>query len=245
MSTDGSTDLIQSAEPEDAADESADGCRLAARGPFVSGYGSSGLRLAGRDLRRIAVWQLTGPMERLVTGGTRDDVPSAEARPIWHFESGGSGPPAGYQDAGDYRRAVRVYHVHAFPGDRREQIVEVEEGDPGELAIPKYTTGDRVYAQFNPQSGRWEILGPAEDVWRFELKTALAPNGLRDVPSTADAYLVIYDAGQGRYVRTDVEFPVADFLDRWDADPGSRGYAKRMADSHPSVGWEVLTMETS
>jgi len=171
MSTDGSTDLIQSAEPEDAADESADGCRLAARGPFVSGYGSSGLRLAGRDLRRIAVWQLTGPMERLVTGGTRDDVPSAEARPIWHFDAG-AGPPAGYQDSGDYRRAVRVYHVHAFPGDRREQIVEVEEGDPGELAIPKYTTGDRVYAQFNPQSGRWEIVGPAEDVWRFEARAA-------------------------------------------------------------------------
>ena len=239
MSTDGSPDLIQSAQPEDSADQTADACHLAAWGPFVSGHGSSGLRLAGRDPRRIALWQLTGPMERLATGDTRDDVPSAEARPIWHFDA------AGYQDAVDYSRAVRVYHVHALPGDRRDQVVEVEQGDPGELAIPRYATGDRVVAQFNAQSGRWEILGSGEDVWRFELKTALAPNGLRDVPSTADAYLVVYDAGQAQYVRTDVEFPVADFLDRWDAAPGSRGYAKRMADSHPSVGWEVLAMETS
>jgi hypothetical protein len=242
MSADDSSDLIQSSSPEAGTTPSAEACRLAARGPFVSGHGASGLRLAGRDLRRIAVWQLGGPMQRRVADGQRDDVPSAVARPIWYFDAADPSP-SGYQDASDYSRTVRVYHVHAFPGDQRDQIVGVAAGEPGELGIPRYTTGDRVYAEFNPQSGRWEILGPAEDVWRFELKTALVSNGSRDVPSTADAYLVVYDADLGRYVRTDVEFPVADFLDRWDADPGSRGYAKRMADSQPSVGWEILTME--
>ena len=74
------------------------------------------------------------------------------------------------------------------------------------------------------------------------LKTALTPNADRNVPSTADAYLVIYDADQARYVRTDVEFTVADFLDLSYADPGCRGYAKRMADSQASVGWEVIGM---
>jgi hypothetical protein len=39
-----------------------------------------------------------------------------------------------------------------------------------------------------------------------------------------------------------VEFPVADFLGRPVADPGARGYAKRMADAHPSVGWEIVVL---
>jgi len=195
--------------------------------------------------RRIAIWQLSGPIERAVTGGTRDDVPSAEAQPIWYFDSAGSPPQTGYQDAGDYTRSMRVYHVGAFPGDQRSQIAALEEEQPGHLAIPSYGAGDRVYAEFNNQSGRWEIIGPAEDVWRFELKTALVTNGDRDLPSTADAYLVVYDPDQGRYVTTDVEFPVADFLDVWDAEPGCRGYAKRMADSHASAGWEVMMMETT
>ena len=70
------------------------------------------------------------------------------------------------------------------------------------------------------------------------------PNGDRDVPSTADAYLVVYDADQGCYVTTGVVFQVADFLDLWDAQPGCRGYAKRLADSHPDVGWEVIFMQS-
>jgi len=183
-------------------------------------------------------------MERLVTDGTRDDVPSAPAKPIWHFHSAGASPESEYRDASACTRSMRVYHVGAFPGDRRDQIVALGEGEPGELGIPRYDSGDRVYAEFNNQSGRWEIIGPAEDLWRFELKTALVPSGDPDVPSTADAYLVVYDADQGRYVTTDLEFPVADFLSIWEADPGCRGYAKRLADSHQSVGWEVLMMET-
>jgi hypothetical protein len=135
--------------------------------------------------------------------------------------------------------------VGAFPGDQREQIVGLDEGQPGGLGVPRYSTGDRVYAELNQQSGRWEIIGPAEDLWRFELKTALAPNGDPDVPSTAEAYLVVYDADQGRYVKTGVEFQVADFLDTWDAEAGCRGYAKRMADSQGSVGWEVIEMAGS
>lgn len=245
LPTDSSTEFLQSSQPEERVARNTPECRLAAHGPFVSAHGSGGLRLAARDLRRIALWELSGPMERAVTDGNRDDIPSAPADPIWYFDSGGSPPVNVYQDAGEYTRSTRVYQVGAFPGDQRDQIVALEGGQPGELGIPRYGLGDRVYAEFNPQSGRWEIIGPAEDVWRFELKTALVPNGDRDVPSTADAYLVIYDAGQGRYVKTAVEFPVADFLDTWDADPGCRGYAKRMADSHASVGWEVLMMETS
>jgi hypothetical protein len=134
--------------------------------------------------------------------------------------------------------------VGAFPGDRRSQLEALAAGQAGEIGIPKYGVGDWAVARFNGQSGRWEILGPAEDLWRFELKTALIPGADRNVPGTAEAYLVVYDSAQASYVRTDVEFQVADFLGVWDADPGCRGYAKRMADSFSSVGWEVVLMET-
>jgi hypothetical protein len=211
---------------------------------MVSACGSDGTRLAGRDLRRIAIWQLSGPIERAVAGGKRDDVPSAEAVPIWYFDSNGTLPENEYGDASDCTRSMRIYHVGAFPGDRRDQLVALDEGQSGQLGIPRYNSGDRVYAELNQQSGRWEIIGPAEDLWRFELKTALVPNGDPDVPSTADACLVVYDADQACYVKTEVELQVADFLDIWDAEPGCRGYAKRLADSHPSVGWEVIMIQT-
>lgn len=242
--TDSPAELARLSEPGGPGRRAALEHRLAAQGPFVSAHGAGGTRLAGRDLRRIAIWELSGPMERAVTEGAKDDVPGAEAIPIWYFNWGGSGPKNEYEDASSHTRSMRVYHAGAFPGDQRSQLAALQGGEPGELGIPSYGSGDRVYAEFNQQSGRWEIVGPAESVWRFELKTALAPNGNRDVPSTADAYLVVYDADQARYVRTDVEFTVADFLDLQDADPGCRGYAKRMADSCQGVGWEVLVLGT-
>jgi hypothetical protein len=245
LPTDSSTELAQLSEPGGPVRQAASQCRLAAQGPLIAAHGTSGTRLAARDLRRIAIWQLSGPIQRALTDGNRDDVPSAEATPIWYFNSSGSGPENEYDNASNYTRSMRVYHVGAFPGDQRSQLAALESGEPGHLGIPRYGSGDRVYAEFNQQSGRWEIVGPAEDLWRFELKTALTPNGNRDVPSTADAYLVIYDADQARYVRTDVEFTVADFLDLSYADPGCRGYAKRMADSHQGAGWEVLVLGTS
>jgi hypothetical protein len=218
--------------------------RTADHGPMVSSHGSAGSASSLRDLRRLAIWQLSGPLERRVVDGIRDDVPSAPAEPIRYFTSDGQSAESSYDDAGDAARSMRVYHVTAFPGDRRSQIVATAQGQAGEVGLPKYTTGDRVNAVWNHQSGRWEIIGPAEDVWRFELKTALVPNSDPDVPSTAAAWLVVYDAGLGRYIATGIEFQVADFLDVWDADAGCRGYARRLADSSAEVGWEVMLMES-
>ena len=230
-------------QPPSAWQPTGDGSRVAVRGPIVSAGGTSGQAIAMRDPERIAVWQLSGPLERQVNDGVRDDVPSAAAVAVWFFATDGSSPDSAYRDAAA-SRSSRVYHVGAFPGDRRSGIEAVAAGQAGETGIPKHGVGDRVLARFNNQSGRWEIIGPAEDLWRFELKTTLIPGADRNVPSTATAYLVVYDSAQGRYVRTDVEFQVADFLGVWDADPGCRGYAKRMADSYSSVGWEVVVMET-
>lgn len=227
-----------------ASQPTGDGSRASVRGPIVSANGTSGQALAMRDPERIAIWQLTGPLARQVNDGVRDDVPSAPAAPVWFYATDGSSPDSSYRDAGAGSRSSRVYHVGAFPGDQRSQLEAVAAGQAGEMGIPRYGVGDRVVARFNSQSGRWEIIGPAEDLWRFELKTTLIPGADRNVPGTADAYLVVYDSAQRRYVRTDVEFQVADFLGVWYAAPGCRGYAKRMADSYSSVGWEVVIMET-
>ena len=189
-----------------------DGTRMAVRGPIVSANGTAGQALAMRDLGRIAIWQLSGAFQRQVNDGVRDDVPSAAAEPVWFFATDGSSPDSSYRNAGAASRSLRVYHVGAFPGDRRSQLEAVATEQAGEMGIPKYAAGDRAFARFNNQSGRWEILGPAEDLWRFELKTALAPGADRNVPGTADAYLVVYDSTGASYVRTDVEFQVADFL---------------------------------
>ena len=231
-------------QPLSASQPTGDGTHVAVGGPIVSAGGTGGQALATRDLERVAIWQLSGPFERRINDGARDDVPSAPAEPVWYFATDGSSPDSSYRDAGAASRSSRVYHVGAVPGDQRSRIEAVAAGQAGEIGIPKHGVGDRVLARFNNQSGRWEIIGPAEDHWRFELKTALIPGADRNVPSTATAYLVVYDSTGGRYVRTDVEFQVADFLGVWDADPGCRGYAKRMADSSSSVGWEVVLMET-
>ena len=231
-------------QPVSASQPTGDGSRASVRGPIVSVNGTAGQAIAMRDLERIAIWQLTGPFERHVDGEVRDDVPSAPAAPVWFFSSDGSSPDSAYRNAGTGSRSSRVYHVGAFPGDQRSRIEAVAAGQAGETGIPRHGVGDRVFARFNKQSGRWEIMDPAEDLWRFELKTTLIPSADRNVPSTATAYLVVYDSAQGRYVRTDVEFQVADFLGGWDAGPGCRGYAKRMADSSSAEGWEVVMMAT-
>ena len=242
MTTESSPEWIDAAEPEERVGQVSTSSRLATHGPMLSAHGSSGVRIALRDLRRIGVWELTEPLGRATTEGIKDDVPSAEAAAVWHFDSDGSVPQNEYRAAGGSTRLVRVYHVAATPGDQRDQIAALDQGQPGEVGVPKYGAGDWVFAQFNNQSGRWEIIEPAEDLWRFELKTPLVPNADPDVPSTADAYLVVYDSGQGKYVRTGVEFQVADFLGTHSGPAGSRGYARRLADSHADVGWEILRM---
>jgi len=73
---DSSTELIRSSVPEERVSQDNPECRLVAHGPLVAAYGSSGIRLAARDLGRIAIWQLSGPMERAVSDGNKDDIPS-------------------------------------------------------------------------------------------------------------------------------------------------------------------------
>ncbi len=217
--------------------------RLSPAGALHGGHGSGGLQLSAPDRTRLAIWQLSGPMERAVTDGIPDDVPSAPAAPVWYFPVDGTAPENEYTETPAYSRSARVYYVAGFPGDQRDQLQQLSPGQPGDTAIPKFGPGDWVVARLNGQSGRWEIVEGPENLWRFELKTPLQPNGERDQPSTATAYLVVFDPQQGQYVRTSVEFPVADFLDIAQGQPGDRGYARRLADSHLTAGWEVLLLK--
>lgn len=217
--------------------------RLSAGGQIAAAHGAGGLRVAAGGPPRLAVWQLTGPMERAYTDGIPDDVPSAPADPVWYFRPDGSPPENEYQDALQCSRPARLYHVAAFPGDQRRQLKALQPGQPGDVATPKLGPGDWVTARYNGQSGRWEVLSGPEDLWRFELKTPLMPDGDRDLPSTAAAWLVVFDPQEGKYVKTGVEFPVADFLDVCNGRPGDRGYAKRLADSHLAAGWEVVVLK--
>ena len=78
---------IDAAEPEERIGPVSTSTRLATHGPMLSAHGSSGVRIAMRELRRIGVWELTEPLGRSETDGLRDDVPSAEAAAL--FTSGG------------------------------------------------------------------------------------------------------------------------------------------------------------
>jgi hypothetical protein len=107
------------------------------------------------------------------------------------------------------------------------------------VGLPTFASGDRVFCVWNRQSGRWEILAPPLDLWRFELKDGLTPGG------SATAYLLPYtdDYGEDR----NVEFTVYDALDgtlrgrgRTDTIEGYQGYARLMPDSQR---WEIVTME--
>lgn len=239
------SELAGAADPNEQVHVTASSSHVPVRGPMVSAHGSGGLQISMRDPARPSVWQLLEPLQRRTTGGVKDDVPSAEAAPVWLFGASQAESENRYADAGQYSRTAIVYHTTAFTGLERNQVVALVNDEHGDLAIPRYGQGDRVFAAMNNQSGRWEIVAPSEDTWRFELKTALETNGNPNVPSTADAYLVVYDAQRSEHVTTGVEFQVADFLDLWDAPVGARGYAKRLADSQTNVGWEVIAIQTT
>ena len=113
-----------------------------------------------------------------------------------------------------------------------------QNGSDQGMGIMPYTSGQRVYTQ--DINGMREIVSPPLDLWRFELKTALAPL------SYATAYLLPYTGG-ALAVDTAVEFTVHDeigFRGRAyvasSALQGSRGYAKYYPDANR---WEIVSMQ--
>ncbi|HUT11750.1 MAG TPA: hypothetical protein VMY42_14715, partial [Thermoguttaceae bacterium] len=85
------------------------------------------------------------------------------------------------------------------------------------LPMPIMASGEWVAASWNTQSGRWEIIAPAEDLLRFELKTALALGGI------ATAYLLEW-TGAAYVVNLATEFTVVDYQGHFSGWARSAGY---------------------
>ena len=98
-------------------------------------------------------------------------VPSAEPGDV-----DAEGKPISTYGGIEHSREVVVWH----PAARRNS-------DGYAYGTPAFATGDRVYCQWNRQSGRWEIEAPALNIWRVELQDTFMPiqGQVRAVPSDA------------------------------------------------------------
>jgi ketosteroid isomerase-like protein len=188
---------------------------------------------------RVALFQLTSALvyPDLEDAGTEhftvEPTPYATAKQVWchHFdpddETPAGEPLRSYGGAANSRE-VTVYH----PAARRN-------AQGYAVGHPAFHEGDRAFCLWNRQSGRWEILAPPLDVWRFELKTALQPG------QHATAYLLPFDETYAE--NAEVEFEVYDALvgtlrgrAQTDSRPGAQGHARYMPDSGR---WEITAMQ--
>jgi hypothetical protein len=153
------------------------------------------------------------------------DVPyTEEAKQVWvnHADNqyGGTGNSPG----------TTLYHPACFRDDA---------GLP--LGIPTFSAGQRCYAWYNVQGGRWEIMAPALDVLRFELG-----DDLTATPGGSSDSVVVHESGGVLDGDDDMPVTVYDAFGRFYARGGSgslkgcMGYAAWFPDMQR---WEVITMQ--
>jgi hypothetical protein len=203
--------------------------------------GTAGFSRTERVSPGVRLWQLTGPLERRTVDGAREAMPSAPAVPLW-YRRASTGVSAGWFPATDWSRQERIYHTGFLPSDVRAQVTAIDDGSAGAEGIGQWTIGDRVPASWNPQSGRWELTLPPQDFWRFELLSSLTSSSSPYLPRTALARLVCFDVDSQAYLTSDVYFTVADYMNAFTGSAGYRGYARRLSDSAPSLGWEIIAL---
>jgi hypothetical protein len=203
-------------------------------------FGAAGLTFNAPPGTRVALFQLSGELcyPDLAGAGisqyTVEPTPYAAATMIWccqfsPLDQDGSGNPICSYGGTSLAATETIYHPGAFRNSNGYA-----------MGLPSFGPGDRVWAVFNRQSGRWEILAPALGIWRFELAGYLMPGG------SATAYLLPY--GNGVYAaNTQVELTVYDAIfgtlrgqAAVGSTPGTRGYAQYFPDSGR---WEILTLE--
>jgi hypothetical protein len=189
---------------------------------------------------RILLMQLTSAMSYpdLATAGashyTVEPTPCATARQVWCHQF----------DPDDKTPSGEPLRSYGGTGNSKDEIIyhPASHRDSNGYAIghPAFRCGDRVFCFWNRQSGRWEIISPPQDIWRFELKTALTPC------SHATAYL-LEDHSGCLEENIHVEFDVYDAFDgtlrgqaKTETAPGTQGYAKFMPDSGR---WEIIYLQ--
>jgi hypothetical protein len=93
--------------------------------------------------------------------------------------------------------------------------------------------GDRVYAVWSQQSGRWEAVTPPLGIWRFELNETLVTG------SNATAHLIRINPAGSVTEEASITFEVYDPFTIFSGVAGDRGYAAYFGDS---THLEILQM---
>ena len=188
-------------------------------------YGSGGVAFNPPPRTLLGLFQLTEAM--VYPDGTdpdEADVPYVDnARQVWLNHSSDQ-----YGETSDSPNTT-LYH----PTCLRDAA-----GLPPSTA--SFGSGDRVWAVWNMQSGRWEILDPAERLRRFEMGEALNSGG------SATVGLQVWNGSGWTEDDAETTFTVYDYQQRFSkmatasGDVGARGIARYMADKG---AWEILDMQ--
>ncbi len=150
-------------------------------------YGASGVTFQGPPQTHLAIFELTEDMTYPDLQNAPDDhfdrqpTPFAKAKMVWCWQQStedvdAEGNPICTYGGTEFSQEVVVWHP-AAPCN----------SDGYAYGTPTFATGDRVYCQWNRQSGRWEIEAPALNIWRVELQGTLMPTQcqVQAVPSDA------------------------------------------------------------
>ncbi len=184
--------------------------------PLVLLRTATGAHLSANVPPCMTLVEMTGAMAVGQTGGVDDDALSGTARFVTYLRSDNAyDAPAGQPE-------ITVYHSLG----RRN-------GSGTPIGPPPLAAGERGWAFFNAQSGRWELVERDGGPWRFELSAALSPGG------SATAELVAWNGSA--WATTGESIAVYDSLDMFGGDAGARGLIVWSADSQR---WEVTQIDS-
>jgi hypothetical protein len=173
-----------------------------------------GMHVSLANLPKLWLFELTAALAVGTTDSQPDDVPSAAADHVHYLRDSNE------YDSTDDIGSVTLYDVGVL-----------RDGTNAPIKTPSVGTGDRVWATFNEQSGRWEIC-PPRPLIRFELDTPLTEGGSATVTeliwtgsdwTAVGATLTVYDA-----------------LNMFASTSPCRGIAGYWSDS---MRWEVIQLD--
>lgn len=184
--------------------------------PLVMSRTGAGLHLSANVPPCLALVELTGAMSVGATGGADDDALSGTARIV---------------------RYSRADNVYAAPAGEPEIVVYYSVGPRDGSGVPlgpaPLAEGDRGWAFFNAQSGRWELVERDRGPWRFELTGTLSAGG------NATAELVAWNGSA--WATTGETITVYDALEMFGGAAGARGLVFWRGDSER---WEIVQIDS-
>jgi hypothetical protein len=184
--------------------------------PLVLSRTAAGAHLSANVPPCMALVEMTGAMSVGQTGGSDDDSLSGTARIVTYLRSDNT-----YQAPSGQPEITVYYSIGRRDGG----------GTP--VGPPPLASGDRGWAFFNAQSGRWELVERDRGPWRFELTASLSPGG------SAAAELVAWNGST--WEATGEAVTVYDSLDMFGGDDGAWGLAIWCADSQR---FEVIQIDS-